>query len=100
MMLKLILVVVILLLIFGGSKLREAGSDLGSAVKGARKALRHKVPDPGPEPAAAAAAARGAFAPSGITGATGATGGAFAPGVQPDAEFPEVLAARRENRRG
>lgn len=70
-MLDLILIVVVLLLIFGGSKLGEAGSDLGAAVKGLRRALRGKKPDAPTSPTAA-------------------------PGVAADAEFPEVLAARQQ----
>ena len=83
-MLDVILIVVVVLLIFGGGKLREAGSDLGAAVKGVRKALRGKVP---------AVAARGA---------TAGTANHPRPGVQPDAEFPEESGveapATRENR--
>jgi len=51
--------VLVLLLVFGASKVRSAGSDLGTAVKGFRKALRGTDKPP-----------------------------------EPDAEFPEVLAAR------
>lgn len=66
-MLDFLIIVVVLLLIFGASKVRSAGSDLGAAVKGFRKGVR------GDAPAAPA---------------TPKTQ------VQPDAEFPEVLAAR------
>jgi sec-independent protein translocase protein TatA len=62
-MFEVLIIVVVLLLIFGAGKVRSAGSDLGTAVKGFRKALRARQPD---RPADAL----------------------------PDAEFPEVLAAR------
>ena len=61
-MLDLILIIVVLLVIFGGSKLREAGSDLGAVVKGVRRALR---------------------------GGGQASGAATPAGAQPDAKFPE-----------
>ncbi|HTV77776.1 MAG TPA: twin-arginine translocase TatA/TatE family subunit [Steroidobacteraceae bacterium] len=64
-MVEVLLIVVVLLVIFGAGKVRSAGSDLGAAVKGFRKALRAPA-DPAP-PAA---------------------------GTLPDAEFPEELAAR------
>ena len=63
-MLEVLIIVVVLLVIFGAGKVRGAGSDLGAAVKGFRKAL--KAPEP----------ERPATPP------------------EPDAEFPEVLAAR------
>jgi sec-independent protein translocase protein TatA len=63
-MFEILMIVVVLLLIFGASKVRGAGSDLGAAVKGFRKALKAPEPD------------RPATPP------------------EPDAEFPEVLAAR------
>ncbi len=88
-MFELILIVVLLLVIFGGGKLREAGSDLGAAVKGVRKALRRAAP-------AAAHATEAASASLGA--ADDARRGTPRPGVPADAEFPEVLAAR-ENRR-
>ena len=62
-MFEVLIIVVILLVIFGAGKARSAGSDLGTAVKGLRKALRARQPDPPADPL-------------------------------PDAEFPEVLAAR------
>ena len=43
-MFEVLIIVVVLLLIFGASKVRGAGSDLGAAVKGFRKAL--KAPEP------------------------------------------------------
>jgi sec-independent protein translocase protein TatA len=67
-MFELLIIVVVLLLVFGAGKVRSAGSDLGAAVKGFRKSMRA----PPPEPPKAAPA----------------------PGALPDAEFPEVLAAR------
>ena len=73
-MLDVLIIVVVLLLIFGAGKVRSAGSDLGSAVKGFRKALKA----PPAEPPAASA-------PPDSTHPTG---------TLPDAEFPEVLAAR------
>jgi sec-independent protein translocase protein TatA len=66
-MFEVLIIVVVLLLIFGAGKVRNAGSDLGTAVKGFRKSLRG--PQERPVPPAADAAL-------------------------PDAEFPEVLAAR------
>ena len=63
-MFEVLIIVVVLLVIFGAGKVRSAGSDLGAAVKGFRKALHTPQPQ---RPAAP---------------------------TQPDAEFPEVLAAR------
>ena len=65
-MFEVLIIVVVLLVIFGAGKVRGAGSDLGAAVKGFRKALK------GPEPERPA------------------------PPPEPDAEFPEVLAAREQ----
>jgi sec-independent protein translocase protein TatA len=62
-MFEVLIIVVVLLVIFGAGKVRSAGSDLGTAVKGFRKALRAPQPDRPADPL-------------------------------PDAEFPEVLAAR------
>lgn len=76
-MLELLIIVVVPLLVFGAGKVRSAGSDLGAAVKGFRKSLQGPPPQPPTDakPAAPDSAA--------------------APGAQlPDAEFPEVLAAR------
>ena len=53
-MLDLILIIDVLLLVYGGGKLREAGSDLGSLVKGARRALRGVAGDRPTPPSAAA----------------------------------------------
>ena len=75
-MFELLIILVILLLVFGAGKVRSAGSDLGSAVKGFRKSLR--APPPAPP------AADPSSPPD--SSAAGAT--------LPDAEFPEVLAAR------
>ena len=61
-MFELLIIAVVLLLVFGASKVRSAGSDLGAAVKGFRKGVQ--APPPAPPPA----------------------------GTLPDAEFPEVLA--------
>lgn len=74
-MFDILIIVVVLLLVFGASKVRSAGSDLGAAVKGFRKGLRSS--DPPPEPA-------------------------NKPGTLPDAEFPEVVAerARRSGKPG
>jgi sec-independent protein translocase protein TatA len=69
-MFEVLIIVVVLLLIFGASKVRRAGSDLGTAVKGFRKALA----TPAPERPTDAAAGDASL---------------------PDAEFPEVLAARK-----
>ena len=74
-MFELLIIAVVLLLVFGASKVRRAGSDLGAAVKGFRKAVQgpaRPAPDPGAKPDSSA----------------------NAPGTLPDAEFPEVLAAR------
>ncbi len=46
-MFEVLILFVVLLVIFGASKLRNAGSDLGAAVKGFRKAVRPPEP-PGP----------------------------------------------------
>ena len=76
-MFELLIIVVILLVVFGAGKARSAGSDLGAAVKGFRKSLQ--APPPAP--------------PGGAT--SGSADPAAAPGAGlPDAEFPEVLAAR------
>ena len=72
-MFELLIIIVILLLVFGAGKVRSVGSDLGSAVKGFRKSLQGSDPKPpGGTPEAAVPPA----------------------GTLPDAEFPEVLAAR------
>jgi TatA/E family protein of Tat protein translocase len=65
-MFELVIIAVVVLLVFGASKVRSAGSDLGAAVKGFRKAVQ------APQPAPAA--------PD--------------PEHLPDAEFPEALAGR------
>jgi sec-independent protein translocase protein TatA len=73
-MLDILIIVVLLLVVFGAGKLRSTGSDLGAAVKGFRKALHAPPPQrPAADPGADAA---------------------NPPGTLPDAEFPEVLAAR------
>jgi TatA/E family protein of Tat protein translocase len=64
-MFELVIIAVVLLLVFGASKLRNAGSDLGAAVKSFRKGVQ-APPAPAPAPAQ----------------------------TLPDAEFPEVLDAR------
>jgi sec-independent protein translocase protein TatA len=76
-MFEVLIIVVVLLLIFGAGKVRNAGSDLGTAVRGFRRSLRGPQPDRPLPPAAG-----------------GAVDPAAADGAQPDAEFPEVLAAR------
>jgi sec-independent protein translocase protein TatA len=74
-MLDIVIIVVVLLLVFGAGKLRNTGADLGAAVKGFRKALQAPPPQrPAGDPAE--------------------PDSANAPGTLPDAEFPEVLAAR------
>ncbi len=75
-MFDLLIIIVVLLLVFGAGKVRGAGSDLGAAVKGFRKSLQ----GPKPQRPGSAAGAPEASAP--------------AAGTLPDAEFPEVLAAR------
>jgi sec-independent protein translocase protein TatA len=67
-MFEVLIIVVVLLVIFGAGKVRNAGSDLGAAVKGFRKSLR---------------------APQAQRPASPAQADAL-----PDAEFPEVLTAR------
>jgi sec-independent protein translocase protein TatA len=62
-MFELLIIIVVLLVVFGASKVRSAGSDLGAAVKGFRKSLQEP---PASKP----------------------------PSTLPDAEFPEVVAAR------
>jgi sec-independent protein translocase protein TatA len=76
-MIELLILVVVLLVVFGAGKVKGAGSDLGAAVKGFRKALREPTTErpPGTKAEAADAAANPA-------------------GTLPDAEFPEVVAAR------
>ena len=76
-MFELLIIAVVLLVVFGASKVRGAGSDLGAAVKGFRKAVQ--APQP-PRPAADAGAKPDSSAST--------------PEAVPDAEFPEVLAAR------
>lgn len=69
-MFEILIIVAVLLVVFGAGKVRSAGSDLGAAVKGFRKALNGPRPNlNGPQPKPPASAV-------------------------PDAEFPEVLAAR------
>jgi TatA/E family protein of Tat protein translocase len=75
-MFELLIIVVILLLVFGAGKVRGAGSDLGAAVKGFRKSLQ--APPPVPP----------------TNAKSGSPDPPAAPGTLPDAEFPEVLAAR------
>jgi sec-independent protein translocase protein TatA len=76
-MLEILIIVAVLLLVFGAGKVRNAGSDLGAAVKGFRKALH--APEPANPP-------NGTKAPPDAS--------ADPAGTLPDAEFPEVLAAR------
>jgi sec-independent protein translocase protein TatA len=73
-MIELLILVVVLLVVFGAGKVKGAGSDLGAAVKGFRKALREPAPE---RPTA-----------------TKADASANPAGTLPDAEFPEVVAAR------
>ena len=80
-MFEILIIVVVLLLVFGASKVRSAGSDLGAAVKGFRKGLQSSEAQPPP-------AAPGT-----------APEPANPPGTLPDAEFPEVV-AERERRSG
>ena len=67
-MFEVLIIVVLLLVIFGAGKLRSSGSDLGTAVKGFRKALKAPEAERPVQPRASS---------------------------EPDAEFPEVLAARK-----
>jgi sec-independent protein translocase protein TatA len=48
-MFEILIIVVVLLLVFGASKVRSAGSDLGAAIRGFRKA--QKPPEPQLPPA-------------------------------------------------
>ncbi|HTB68588.1 MAG TPA: twin-arginine translocase TatA/TatE family subunit [Steroidobacteraceae bacterium] len=66
-MFELLIIAVVLLLVFGAGKVRSAGSDLGAAIKGFRKAAKAPAAPPSPS------------RPT---------------GTLPDAEFPEVLADR------
>jgi sec-independent protein translocase protein TatA len=75
-MLDILIIVVVLLLVFGAGKLRSTGSNLGAAVKSFRKALHAPPPQ----------------RPAGDS--QGHSDSANPPGTLPDAEFPEVLAAR------
>lgn len=47
-MLDLLVILAVLLLIFGSKKLRSIGSDLGSAVKGFKKAMAQGPAEPRP----------------------------------------------------
>lgn len=86
-MFEILIIVVVLLVIFGASKVRGAGSDLGAAVKGFRKALRS------PEaPRAAGDQARTPDKNQRVAPDASAAG-------LLDAEFPEVLAARSRRSR-
>jgi len=86
-MFEIAIIVVVLLVIFGASKLRGAGSDLGAAIKGFRKALQ--------APHAPRSEGGPAEAPKDKTGNNSARdSSATATGALPDAEFPEVVAAR------
>ncbi len=76
-MLEILIIIVVLLVVFGAGKVRSAGSDLGAAVKGFRKASSAPQPRPGEPPTAAVPP----------------------PDSLPDAEFPEVLAARARGSR-
>ncbi len=64
-MIELLLIVVLLLVVFGAGKVRNAGSDLGEAVKGFRKSLRAPAAEKPPTD------------------------------TLPDAEFPEQRTARK-----
>jgi sec-independent protein translocase protein TatA len=68
--LDLLLIAAIVLLVFGAKKLRTVGSDLGAAVKGFRKAMTEPSAE---QPREQLGSGR------------------------PDAEFPEVTAARERN---
>jgi sec-independent protein translocase protein TatA len=70
----LLVILAVVLLVFGTKKLRSIGSDLGAAVKSFRKAMAHDGPA-GPHP-----------------GQMGSH--------RPDAEFPEVVASRRNEQKG
>jgi sec-independent protein translocase protein TatA len=48
-MFEILIIAVVLLLVFGAGKVRSAGSDLGAAIKGFRKA--QKPPEPQAPPA-------------------------------------------------
>ena len=76
-MFELLIIAVVLLLVFGAGKLRGAGSDLGAAVKGLRKAVQAPRP----------------VRPTENHSAT-PDSSANAAGTLPDAEFPEIVASR------
>ena len=46
---QLLILLVIVMLVFGTKRLRNIGSDLGSAVKGFRKGIEDDLKDKGPE---------------------------------------------------
>jgi len=72
--LDILLIAVVLLLVFGSRKLRSIGSDLGTAVKGFKKAMAHDGPSE-PRPGRVES-------------------------DRPDAEFPEIAARQRSGRDG
>ncbi len=82
-MFEVLIVVVVLLVIVGAGKVRSAGSDLGAALKGFRRAVQ------------APSRADQAVPPA----ATGPAKAANPAAALPDAEFPEVLAARARGSR-
>ncbi|HTB69004.1 MAG TPA: twin-arginine translocase TatA/TatE family subunit [Steroidobacteraceae bacterium] len=65
-MFELVIIAVVVLLVFGASKVRSAGSDLGAALKGFRRAVQAPQPPPA----------------------------THEPGQLPDAEFPEAQTGR------
>lgn len=79
-MLDLLVILVLLLLVFGSGKLRSIGSDLGTAVKGFKKALAH-----GPAERRPGQVER---RPEQVQSAP------------PDAEFPEATLRRQSERDG
>ncbi|HUN27667.1 MAG TPA: twin-arginine translocase TatA/TatE family subunit [Steroidobacteraceae bacterium] len=71
-MLDLLLILAIVVLVFGSTKLRTIGSDLGAAVKGFKR---------------------------GLAGRSAERDRSTARPERPDAEFPEVTAARKRSER-
>ena len=72
----LLIILVIVLLVFGTKKLKTIGSDLGAAVRGFKKSMNEGESEESAKQLAAQA-----------------------PQAKPDAEFPEVAAARKDQQK-
>jgi sec-independent protein translocase protein TatA len=79
----LLIILVVVLLVFGTKKLRTIGSDLGSAVRGFKKAMNEGDQEE--------QAAQKQLPPAAAPGA---------PGAAPDAEFPESASRAEAPRQG